>query len=367
NKEKLSEMARTPLNEHCSAVLLKKLPEKLGDPGKFLIPCDFPGMAKCLALADFDASINLMPYSVWKRLSLSQLTPTYMTLELADRSITSPVGIAEDVYVKLMDLGEDYESLTVFCCGSESVLCGCYVVAVGGNVFRFEMCCGIKWKSLDQVEGGSVNQFWCYNVDFIKGLMCVARLECFLCEKMLKISSLSNSIFLMRKEVQKKTCASCPISLRGCLFGREQKPPDKVSFISIIDPLVAPEVRTVLVVSLVGVLDLVDYSSSSDSDPSKDSLPPVPDLPLVSPSGSSSHDNLTPSSEPSRKRCRSPTASVPSPTYYSRLIAPTPADLLPPCKRFKDSYSPEDSEEEQMEVDTADVEAVADVGISVNV
>ncbi|GJX41716.1 hypothetical protein Tco_0256706 [Tanacetum coccineum] len=44
NKEKLSEMARTPLNEHCSAVLLKKLPEKLGDPGKFLIPCDFPGM-----------------------------------------------------------------------------------------------------------------------------------------------------------------------------------------------------------------------------------------------------------------------------------------------------------------------------------
>nr|GFA66187.1 reverse transcriptase domain-containing protein [Tanacetum cinerariifolium] len=93
-------MARTPLNEHCSAVLLKKLPEKLGDPGKFLIPCDFPGMAKCLALADFDASINLMPYSVWKRLSLSQLTPTYMTLELADRSITSPVGIAEDVYVK---------------------------------------------------------------------------------------------------------------------------------------------------------------------------------------------------------------------------------------------------------------------------
>nr|GFC81534.1 reverse transcriptase domain-containing protein [Tanacetum cinerariifolium] len=42
NKEKLSEMARTPLNEHCFAVLLKKLPEKLGDPGKFLIPCDFP-------------------------------------------------------------------------------------------------------------------------------------------------------------------------------------------------------------------------------------------------------------------------------------------------------------------------------------
>nr|GEY98159.1 reverse transcriptase domain-containing protein [Tanacetum cinerariifolium] len=100
NKEKLSEMARTLLNEHCSAVLLKKLPEKLGDPSKFLIPCDFPGMAECLALEDLGASINLMPYSVWKRLSLSDLTPTCMTLELADRSITSPVGIAERSFLK---------------------------------------------------------------------------------------------------------------------------------------------------------------------------------------------------------------------------------------------------------------------------
>ncbi|GJU65327.1 reverse transcriptase domain-containing protein [Tanacetum coccineum] len=61
NKEKLSEMARTPLNEHCSAVILNKLNEKLRDPGKFLIPCDFPGMDECLALADLGASINLMP------------------------------------------------------------------------------------------------------------------------------------------------------------------------------------------------------------------------------------------------------------------------------------------------------------------
>ncbi|GJU55016.1 reverse transcriptase domain-containing protein [Tanacetum coccineum] len=101
NKEKLSEMARTPLNEHCSAVILNKLPKKLGDPGKFLIPCDFPGMEECLALADLGASINLMPLSVWKKLSLPELTPTCMTLELADRSITKPIGIAEDVYLKV--------------------------------------------------------------------------------------------------------------------------------------------------------------------------------------------------------------------------------------------------------------------------
>nr|GEV44874.1 reverse transcriptase domain-containing protein [Tanacetum cinerariifolium] len=69
--------------------------------GKFLIPCDFPSMAECLALADLGASINLMPFSVWNRLSLPDLTPTCMTLELADRSISHPVGVAEDVYVKV--------------------------------------------------------------------------------------------------------------------------------------------------------------------------------------------------------------------------------------------------------------------------
>nr|GEY15192.1 hypothetical protein [Tanacetum cinerariifolium] len=99
NKEKLNEMARTPLNEHCWAVLLKKLPKKLGDPRKFLIPCDFLGMDECLALADLGASINLMPLSMWKILSLPELTPTCMTLELADRSISRPIGVAEDVYI----------------------------------------------------------------------------------------------------------------------------------------------------------------------------------------------------------------------------------------------------------------------------
>ncbi|GJX67402.1 hypothetical protein Tco_0303129 [Tanacetum coccineum] len=90
NKEKLFELSSAPLNENCFAVLLKKLPEKLGDPGKFLIPCDFPRMVECSALADLCASINLMPLSVWKRLSLPELTTTHMTLELADRSITRP-------------------------------------------------------------------------------------------------------------------------------------------------------------------------------------------------------------------------------------------------------------------------------------
>ncbi|GJZ81469.1 reverse transcriptase domain-containing protein [Tanacetum coccineum] len=58
-------------------------------------------MDVCHALADLGASINLMPLSLWKKLSLSELTPTRMTLELADRSITHPKGLAEDIFVKV--------------------------------------------------------------------------------------------------------------------------------------------------------------------------------------------------------------------------------------------------------------------------
>ncbi|GJW12401.1 reverse transcriptase domain-containing protein [Tanacetum coccineum] len=101
NKEKLFDLAKTPVNENCLAVILKKLPKKLGDPGKFLTPCDFPELVDCLALADLGASINLMPFSIWEKLSLPELTPTQMILELADRSTTRPARIAEDVFVKV--------------------------------------------------------------------------------------------------------------------------------------------------------------------------------------------------------------------------------------------------------------------------
>nr|GEW26292.1 reverse transcriptase domain-containing protein [Tanacetum cinerariifolium] len=101
NKEKLFELARTPLNEHCSTVLLKKLQVKLGDPGKFLIPCDFLGMDECLALVDLNASINLLPLSLWNKLSLPELSLMCMTLKLADRLISRPVGVTEDVFVKV--------------------------------------------------------------------------------------------------------------------------------------------------------------------------------------------------------------------------------------------------------------------------
>nr|GEV74982.1 reverse transcriptase domain-containing protein [Tanacetum cinerariifolium] len=75
NKEKLQELANTPLNENCLAVILKKLPKKLRDPGKFLIPYGFTEL-KFKALADLGASINLMPLSVWKKLGLPELIST---------------------------------------------------------------------------------------------------------------------------------------------------------------------------------------------------------------------------------------------------------------------------------------------------
>nr|GFA54809.1 reverse transcriptase domain-containing protein [Tanacetum cinerariifolium] len=101
NKDKLIELMKTPLNENCSAVGLKKLPEKLGDPGRFLIPCDFTGLDNCLVLADLGASINLMPLSIWKKLRLHTLNNTKMVLELADRTISKTTGVAENVFVKV--------------------------------------------------------------------------------------------------------------------------------------------------------------------------------------------------------------------------------------------------------------------------
>ncbi|GJS05125.1 reverse transcriptase domain-containing protein [Tanacetum coccineum] len=92
NKDKLIELTKTPLNENCSVVVLKKLPKKLGDPGRFLIHCDFSEFDSYLALADLGASINLMPLSIWKKLGFSGLTETKMVLELADRTISKPTA-----------------------------------------------------------------------------------------------------------------------------------------------------------------------------------------------------------------------------------------------------------------------------------
>ncbi|GKA91293.1 reverse transcriptase domain-containing protein, partial [Tanacetum coccineum] len=101
NQEKLEEIAITTVNAECSAIILNKVPEKLEDPRKFLIPCALQELDRTNALADSEASINLLPHSIYKQLGLGALKPTRMTLELANRLVTHPMGIAEDVVVRV--------------------------------------------------------------------------------------------------------------------------------------------------------------------------------------------------------------------------------------------------------------------------
>ncbi|GKB11037.1 reverse transcriptase domain-containing protein, partial [Tanacetum coccineum] len=101
NKEKLEEIAITTVNAECSAIILNKVPEKLEDPKKFLIPYALQELDRTNALADSGASINLLPHSIYKQLGLGALKPTRMTLELANRSVMHPMGIADDVVVRV--------------------------------------------------------------------------------------------------------------------------------------------------------------------------------------------------------------------------------------------------------------------------
>ena len=104
NKRKLEEFETVALTEECSAILQNKLPPKLKDPGKFIIPCTIGTSNFSRALIDSGASINLMPFSVFEKLGVGEVKPTNVTLQLADRSIKYPRGVMEDVLVKVENL-----------------------------------------------------------------------------------------------------------------------------------------------------------------------------------------------------------------------------------------------------------------------
>ncbi|KAK6145939.1 hypothetical protein DH2020_019808 [Rehmannia glutinosa] len=108
------------LTEECSTILQRKLPQKLRDPGSFTIPCTIGDSYFNKALCDLGASINLMPLSVFRKLGLGEITPSTITLQLADRSLTYPRGVIEDVLIKVdkfifpadfvvLDMDEDHE------------------------------------------------------------------------------------------------------------------------------------------------------------------------------------------------------------------------------------------------------------------
>ena len=100
-KRRLLDFETVNLTEECSAILQRKLPQKLKDPSSFTIPCTIGNSIFERALCDLGASINLMPLSIFRQLVLGEARPTIVTLHLADRSLKHPKGVTEDVLVKV--------------------------------------------------------------------------------------------------------------------------------------------------------------------------------------------------------------------------------------------------------------------------
>ncbi|XP_070014869.1 uncharacterized protein [Nicotiana sylvestris] len=101
SKRKLEEVSVVMLTEKCSAILQNKLPQKLGDPDSFIIPCTLGGVYFEKALCDSGASINLMPFSIFKKLDLSKIKDTSVSLQFSDQSTKKPKGIIENVLVRV--------------------------------------------------------------------------------------------------------------------------------------------------------------------------------------------------------------------------------------------------------------------------
>ncbi|GJT34700.1 reverse transcriptase domain-containing protein [Tanacetum coccineum] len=100
-KHKIEQISAAFLSDESSVMIQNKVPPKHGDPRSFLIPCSFNKTFSCNALADLGASSNLMPYSLYAKLSLKTLKPTKISVRLADRSFQYPVVIANNMLVEV--------------------------------------------------------------------------------------------------------------------------------------------------------------------------------------------------------------------------------------------------------------------------
>ncbi|XP_071921868.1 uncharacterized protein [Coffea arabica] len=100
-KRKLEDCETIALTEECSAIIQNKLPPKLKDPGSFSIPCTIGNIDFSKALCDLGASVSLIPLTVARQLGLKELKSTNITLQLADRSIRYPLGVLENVLIKV--------------------------------------------------------------------------------------------------------------------------------------------------------------------------------------------------------------------------------------------------------------------------
>ncbi|XP_038713437.1 uncharacterized protein LOC120007309 [Tripterygium wilfordii] len=136
NKRKFAEHERVMLNEECSAILLNILPPKLKDPGSFTIPCVIGNLRFEKALIDLCASVNLMPLSIFQQLGVEEMQPTSISLQLADRSIKFPLGIIEDMLVKVdrFILPADFIILDMEECREVPIIMGRPFLATAGTI-----------------------------------------------------------------------------------------------------------------------------------------------------------------------------------------------------------------------------------------
>ncbi|GJW19289.1 reverse transcriptase domain-containing protein [Tanacetum coccineum] len=181
NKHKIEQISAAFLSNESSAMIQNKVPTKLRDPESFLIPCNFNKTFSCNALADLGASINLIPYSLYAKLSLETLKPTKMSVILADRSFQYPVAITENMLVEvgkftfpvdfvILEMEEDSKVLLIL---GQPFL---YTVDVVIRVKQKQLNLGVRTElmifNIDSVMKPSyLNDDTCFSIDVIDEIL----------------------------------------------------------------------------------------------------------------------------------------------------------------------------------------------------
>ncbi|XP_074283283.1 uncharacterized protein LOC141607834 [Silene latifolia] len=175
-RREFGETATVAFMEESSCLISGKSPPKLKDPGSFSIPCVIGDVMINRALCDLGASVSVMPYSIFSKLKLGHLKMTNITLQMADRSVRRPLGILEDVPVKVgkffipvdfivLDIAEDTRTQNIlgrpFLCTVGAIIdvkLGCLTLEVGDDVITF---------SLPETLSRPMIEDTCYSVDIV--------------------------------------------------------------------------------------------------------------------------------------------------------------------------------------------------------
>ncbi|XP_045791275.1 uncharacterized protein LOC123885979 [Trifolium pratense] len=177
NKKKIEEEETVMLTAECSSILQNNMPPKLKDPGSFSIPCVIGKHVIDRALCDLGASISLMPMPIYEKLKLGELRPTKMSIQFADRSVKYPLGILENVPVRIgqffiptdfivMDIRED--SNTPIILGRPFLATAGAIIDVKKGKLTFEVGEEKVEFILTQFMNASAIEDSCYMLDVVK-------------------------------------------------------------------------------------------------------------------------------------------------------------------------------------------------------